>query len=76
MSSCMEYQLGPACALEELFEALLRFLSVALYPAVAASERIPFDKSTRKQAIAFGTNLPMTRTGESTFTPAPPFSPQ
>jgi hypothetical protein len=30
-----------------------------LYPAVAASERIPFDKSKRKQAIAFGSNLSM-----------------
>jgi hypothetical protein len=53
MSSCMEYQLGPACALEGLFEALsLVSCPVALHPAVAASERIPFDKSTRKQAIA------------------------
>jgi hypothetical protein len=48
MSSCMEYQLGPACALEGLFEALLRFLSVALYPAVAASERISFRQINKK----------------------------
>jgi hypothetical protein len=27
MSSCMEYQLGPTCALEALFESLPRFLS-------------------------------------------------
>ena len=32
MSSCMEYQLGPACALEGLFEALPRFLSRRLAP--------------------------------------------
>src|SRR5689334_6860654 len=48
MSSCMEYQPGPACALEGLFEALLRFLSVALYPAVAASERISFRQINKK----------------------------
>jgi hypothetical protein len=64
MSSCMEYQLGPACALEGLFEALLRFLSVALYPAVAASERISFRQINKKTGNRLRQQLVDAVTGE------------
>jgi DNA end-binding protein Ku len=48
MSSCMEYQLGPACALERLLKLSLLSCPVALYPAVAASERISFRQIAKK----------------------------
>ena len=65
MSSCMEYQLGPAWALEGLFEALLRFLYVALYPAVAASERISFRQINKKTGNRLRQQLVDAVTGES-----------
>jgi hypothetical protein len=46
------------CALEGLFEALPRFLSVALYPAVAASERISFRQINKKIVVSLHTYLP------------------
>ena len=63
MSSCMEYQLGPACALEGLFEALPRFLSRRLVPG-RCRERAHFLQINKKTGNRLRQQLVDAVTGE------------
>ena len=61
----MEYGFGPACALEGLFEALsLVSCPIALYPALAANERISFRQVNKQTGNRLRHQLVDAVTGE------------